>query len=77
MVIAHAYLVERYLPDLTAEQVAEATNRTKALARDARIKLRGLRGDQTACEGAWCWERVLPLFPSISRFRWSPRVDAG
>ena len=31
MVIAHAYLVERYLPDLTAEQVAEATNRTKAL----------------------------------------------
>jgi len=39
MVIAHAYLVERCLPDLIAEQVAEATNRTKALARDAGIKL--------------------------------------
>jgi len=38
MVIAHAHLVERSMPDLTAQQVAETTNRTKALARDTGIR---------------------------------------
>jgi len=37
MVIEHGYLVERYLPDATIEQVADATSRARELAREAGI----------------------------------------
>jgi len=38
MVTEHGYLVERYLPDATIEQVADATSRARELARGAGIR---------------------------------------
>jgi hypothetical protein len=60
MVIEHGYLVERYLPDATIEQVADATGRARELAREAGSVTSGRRSCPRRAAASACSRRPRP-----------------